>query len=1049
MTTPSSMSCRVLLLVALACAPLGCIEPPSADDNNGDANNGDNNAAMDLGPAEDMARDAGGDEEDMAPTSAVVELRVSLMSEQPLIEGATAALVIEGVDDEGAVVAPPPVVVTAQDLDRDGEVVAGDSAVAWVDGTDTLAAIAPGSARVTVQTRDEALSATLDVEVIAEPDITAPGLVNTIAQDASLDLDELFLLSGGGTPRPIDTECSFSASGAIAVQGRALTATRTGYGALTLRCTLPIFRAGDEMERTYHFTVLPSPHVAAREAQTCGVLNGDLRCWGLNDAAQLGNTVRRDQTIPLAVENVPQARDVALGWRHGCAVTPAGELFCWGANADDQVWPGLPEQTRFPKPTKIDLPHATFARTCAGEAFSCGLTDRGQLLCWGLNAHGALGERVALGAHSEAQVEPQPGRRYREVACGAAHICATTLDGTSECWGDDTYGQSAAGATAPARTQPVQVSGDAGALAFEALALSERSSCGITLSRELYCWGDNRDGQLTDSIDAAPANTPQRITFPVRERIDVDAIALGDRHGCAQIVKPGSEYETYCWGAHDVGQLGLGDAQGAFVAAPTRVEQMNIDGTITGLPRLSGIAVGAQHTCAMPLEPNTINNKKDGICWGRSANGRLGTGQDGIARFSMTQPSFDFAALDWESLALGEQHGCVAGEDTLWCWGSNLHGERGGGGATSQELAPEELSVLSPIGELTAGTHHTCGLDASNNVTCWGLSAEKQSGETSGSDYQTPGNSISGGAGKRRTAHALGSTHSCMLTNLVTDNTVETGDVFCWGDNRRGALGMGEVGGPLIGAPFAPLDFGNVRDMSYLVSRGDMACAWNKLSALFSELYCWGHDPTGLMFEWDESLPEDERIQWTPEEVRDWGDAAQAGLKEAVIDVGLGDEHACVLQESGKVTCWGRNTYGQLGAPDIARASVDAPHEVQIFTGARQLVTGRAHNCVRTDNTIHCWGDNRRGQVGQVDSAGVVVGKHAVTSPYEVLGNGDGFLVEALAAGDENTCALLRPSNMLDAPTSIHCWGANDVGQSEWTGEGSWTRQTIPRRIDW
>lgn len=38
-----------------------------------------------------------------------------------------------------------------------------------------------------------------------------------------------------------------------------------------------------------------------------------------------------------------------------------------------------------------------------------------------------------------------------------------------------------------------------------------------------------------------------------------------------------------------------------------------------------------------------------------------------------------------------------------------------------------------------------------------------------------------------------------------------------------------------------------------------------------------------------------------------------AGIKD-VVEVAPGDEHVCVLTKNEKVFCWGKNTYGQLGA---------------------------------------------------------------------------------------------------------------------------------------
>jgi alpha-tubulin suppressor-like RCC1 family protein len=34
----------------------------------------------------------------------------------------------------------------------------------------------------------------------------------------------------------------------------------------------------------------------------------------------------------------------------------------------------------------------------------------------------------------------------------------------------------------------------------------------------------------------------------------------------------------------------------------------------------------------------------------------------------------------------------------------------------------------------------------------------------------------------------------------------------------------------------------------------------------------------------------------------------------SVVDVGLGDEHGCILDQANVVSCWGLNGYGQCGS---------------------------------------------------------------------------------------------------------------------------------------
>jgi alpha-tubulin suppressor-like RCC1 family protein len=89
-------------------------------------------------------------------------------------------------------------------------------------------------------------------------------------------------------------------------------------------------------------------------------------------------------------------------------------------------------------------------------------------------------------------------------------------------------------------------------LTFETLSAGQRHTCGIARTKRLFCWGDNRVGQLGDGT------TTQRVV-PVR--VDVNAsfvsVSAGGSHTCG-VTETGI---TYCWGANESGQLGDGTVQ--------------------------------------------------------------------------------------------------------------------------------------------------------------------------------------------------------------------------------------------------------------------------------------------------------------------------------------------------------------------------------------------------------------------------------------------------------------------------------------------------------
>lgn len=147
-----------------------------------------------------------------------------------------------------------------------------------------------------------------------------------------------------------------------------------------------------------------------------------------------------------------------------------------------------------------------------------------------------------------------------------------------------------------------------------------------------------------------------------------------------------------------------------------------------------------------------------------------------------------------------------------------------------------------------------------------------------------------------------------------------------------------------------------------------------------------------------------------------------------VVQVATGIWHTCVLLSDHSVKCWGSNTAGQLGYGHTQAIHSPAPSAaVSITTDASdqvvQLVVGEMHACVLlASNAVRCWGLNQYGQLGlgNVDSIG---DNELPSSASPVSVNKDPNVhIERLEAGPLNTCALLSNQAMT-------CWGKSDFGE--------------------
>jgi alpha-tubulin suppressor-like RCC1 family protein len=355
--------------------------------------------------------------------------------------------------------------------------------------------------------------------------------------------------------------------------------------------------------------------IAAGGRHSCAVTTGGgVKCWGDNIYGQLGHGPTFDAGgMPVYLYNVPVdvvglsagAASVSAGGGHSCAVTTGGGVKCWGDNGDGELGDGTNTDSNVPVGV-VGLDSGV-ASVSAGPFHTCAVTTSGAVKCWGLNSLGRLGNGNA--ANSAVPVDVVGlSSGVAAVAAGQEHSCAVTTSGAVKCWGYNLYGQLGNGNTSlpdHVSSVPVGVVGLASGVAN--VSVGYETSCAVTTSGALKCWGYNDYGQLGNGTTDR-ASTPADVTGL---GFGVVSVSLGYVHGCA-VTTSGT---VKCWGEGATGQLGNSAPTSPF-GIWSSVEPIDV----TRLePGITTVAAGGTHTCVL----TTVGAMK---CWGSDYRGQRGDG---------------------------------------------------------------------------------------------------------------------------------------------------------------------------------------------------------------------------------------------------------------------------------------------------------------------------------------------------------------------------------------------------------------------------------------
>jgi alpha-tubulin suppressor-like RCC1 family protein len=375
----------------------------------------------------------------------------------------------------------------------------------------------------------------------------------------------------------------------------------------------------------------------------------------------------------------------------------------------------------------------------------------------------------------------------------------------------------------------------------------------------------------------------QQPSRPVREplppHVEADGAWLEVAAGYLQDCAIAADRTMWCWGYNGQGQVGDGTTTDR--RSPARAG---------GLDGWTAVTTGDYMGCG-------LRQGGEMWCWGDQMNGMPNGSRTPVTR--SPGPALGPGAggrdaghpLRFDAIGIGDGHACGLSGGQAWCWGNDKQIGRASPLARMvSQFGPLPIDRTAfapgvPLRDIAVGSHHTCVAADDGRVACWGWNDHGQAGTGQDDDKvmtPTPVDLADVPAGTRFTSVAAGAFHACALS---TD-----GEAWCWGWNRTGCLGTGDLldrGRPARAVPAGATP----RFVSLQAAYGH-TCALDA----DGEAWCWGDNGSGQAAPGRPDHEIDRPSRVFPE------DAAGHPLFSRIAP---GTHRTCAIATDGRLWCWG------------------------------------------------------------------------------------------------------------------------------------------------
>jgi len=384
------------------------------------------------------------------------------------------------------------------------------------------------------------------------------------------------------------------------------------------------------------------------------------------------------------------------------------------------------------------------------------------------------------------------------LALGGSTTCALSATGLVKCWGNNDHGVLGLGDTksrgdvksqVPRKLPVIDLGTDRKA---SAISVSDANSvCALLDHGEVKCWGNNQFGQLgTGTMDDRGDETGEMGDALKPIPLGAGRKAIGVSAGSNYTCAVLDEGSVKCWGSGQYGQLGGDSVYDALL--PVQFVLVDLKRAATAVSASDGV------TCAL-LDDGSVK------CWGNAAYVPRSDAADlddsgGVGDFVgeiSGLPRLTFGGGKAQSIVAGRVSEAILDNGSLMLWGFGYQGW------THAGLPPNDFAALSAM-KMGAGRkvktsdvdlYHACATTDDGALSCWGYAYHGALGLGAAVASSGPVVYNDQGVQTGTISVDLGGRAAVQVATGVEHSCaiLDDGTVKCWGYNASGELGLGDV----------------------------------------------------------------------------------------------------------------------------------------------------------------------------------------------------------------------------------------------------------------